>query len=462
MTKPLNSMVMRELAVPEKGAITYSFSGAIIEGKAAPAGFAVQVSAGGTRAFTLSYRQHGKQKRETIGRWPTWTCTKAAQRARELRQAVDRGETIGKAQTAASGLATGQEGAGEGATAGPLMGDVLDAFLKGHVAKLKAGTATEATRIVEKDLRPQLGSMAIGSIGTPQINVMREAIRARAKGMKRAGAVTEERTLSVLRKCFDWFKSDSTDAYSATFVNPMPPGWGRAPKKERSKRRGSRILCKGKGQDSDADLVTLWKALENPEEGQRGTRNGSGERLAKRYPAFIRMCLWTAARRSEVSGMHERELSISMIDGQEQWLWKIPAERMKGGIEHIVPLSRQAIAELKALKVKPGGRRHLFTEEGKAPFSDYSGNMTALRKRIAAIRKKAKKPAMVSFGPHDLRRTSRTLMRRLGVPHDIGELAIAHVEEELIATYSLHEELPAIREAFQKLGDEIERIIDDW
>lgn len=469
-----NEYTVQAIAPPAKGNKVTFFRGAIIDKRALPSGLGVRVTAAGARSFVLQYRDAaGKQVRQTIGHVGTMTCVDAAREARRLRQALDRGETIEgpkRGGKAASGLADGQEGAsegegpGEGETAanGPPLGEVLDAFLKGYVNKLKASTAAEIRRIIKKDIRPHLGDMAIGSIGTPQMNVMRAAIRDRAKGRKRSGAVTEERTLSVLRKCFDWFKSDSTDPYSATFVHPMPPGWGRAKKDERKKRRGARILCKGRGQSSDDDLKTLFAALENPEEGQKGTRNASGERLAKKYPAFIRTVLWTGGRRAEVGGMHERELKTSMAEGREQWLWTVPPERMKGNVEHIVPLSTQAIAELKALKVKPGGKRYVFTETGKKPFSDYSGNMTALRTRIKGIRSKAKQPAMASFGLHDLRRTARTLMRRLGVPHDIGELAIAHEQEELIATYSLHEELPAIREAFQKLGDELERIAEDW
>lgn len=45
------------------------FSGATLQGKKAPAGFAVRVTAAGTRSFVLFHRFNGKPYWETLGRW---------------------------------------------------------------------------------------------------------------------------------------------------------------------------------------------------------------------------------------------------------------------------------------------------------------------------------------------------------------------------------------------------------
>src|SRR6266849_7918569 len=45
------------------------FSGAVLQGKKAPAGFAVRVTAAGTRSFVLFHRFNGKAYWETLGRW---------------------------------------------------------------------------------------------------------------------------------------------------------------------------------------------------------------------------------------------------------------------------------------------------------------------------------------------------------------------------------------------------------
>jgi integrase len=56
------------------------------------------------------------------------------------------------------------------------------------------------------------------------------------------------------------------------------------------------------------------------------------------YGAFLRFLLLTAVRRSEAAGLQWSELSGS--------LWTIPASRMKGKAEHVVPLSGAALAIL--------------------------------------------------------------------------------------------------------------------
>ncbi len=55
-------------------------------------GFGVRVTAAGTRAFVLNYRQAGREKRITIGGWPVWTTKAARDRAKILLMDVDLGK----------------------------------------------------------------------------------------------------------------------------------------------------------------------------------------------------------------------------------------------------------------------------------------------------------------------------------------------------------------------------------
>src|SRR5262249_4485601 len=54
-------------------------------------GFGVRITAGKAIAFTLEYSLHGRQRRFTIGSWPTFTATAARARALEVRSGVARG-----------------------------------------------------------------------------------------------------------------------------------------------------------------------------------------------------------------------------------------------------------------------------------------------------------------------------------------------------------------------------------
>ena len=54
-------------------------------------GLALVVYRSGARAFTLSYRHQGRQRRLTIGTWPAWSVVAARERARLLRREIDAG-----------------------------------------------------------------------------------------------------------------------------------------------------------------------------------------------------------------------------------------------------------------------------------------------------------------------------------------------------------------------------------
>src|SRR5208282_6093024 len=92
MGERLSEEIVKRLSPPDAGNRVTYFAGATIQGKKAPRGFGVRVTAGGARAFVLNYRLRGREYRYTIGGWPDWSALKAVRTARDLRQRVDRGE----------------------------------------------------------------------------------------------------------------------------------------------------------------------------------------------------------------------------------------------------------------------------------------------------------------------------------------------------------------------------------
>jgi hypothetical protein len=75
--------LVRALPVPDKGAtITYH---------ADVPGFGARVTANGARSFVLNYMSTGRERRMTIGQFPTWSATAAREEARTLRRKVDSG-----------------------------------------------------------------------------------------------------------------------------------------------------------------------------------------------------------------------------------------------------------------------------------------------------------------------------------------------------------------------------------
>src|ERR1700704_3089839 len=80
-TTHLTDRSIRTLPVPAAGAvITYD---------ADLAGFGIRVTAKGVRSFVLNYVVSGRERRLTIGRFPTWSATAAREEAKSLRRKVD-------------------------------------------------------------------------------------------------------------------------------------------------------------------------------------------------------------------------------------------------------------------------------------------------------------------------------------------------------------------------------------
>jgi hypothetical protein len=61
----------------------------------------------------------------------------------------------------------------------------------------------------------------------------------------------------------------------------------------------------------------------------------------------------------------------------------------------------------------------------------------------------------VTFTPYDLRRACRTLMSRLGVEHDIAEIAIGHKRTGLDRLYNFDEAWQLRSDAFTRVSDHI-------
>ncbi len=137
----------------------------------------------------------------------------------------------------------------------------------------------------------------------------------------------------------------------------------------------------------------------------------------------------TAARSGEVRGAVWAEVDL------ERALWTIPAERMKMGREHRVPLSREAVALLAALP-RFAGSEFVFPAQRGGALSDMtlSGAMRRLHAAAVAaagggdeaagfLDPRSKRPAV----PHGLRSAFRDwVAERTTYAGEMAEVALAH------------------------------------
>lgn len=138
------------------------------------------------------------------------------------------------------------------------------------------------------------------------------------------------------------------------------------------------------------------------------------------------------------------------LEGAE---WRIPAARMKMGEQHIVPLSRQAVAILRELHILTGSGRYVFPSllSAQRPMSDNTIN--------AALRR-------LGYGSdeqtgHGFRSMASTLLNEQGFAPDVIELQLAHQERNKVrAAYNRAQRLDERRKMMQAWADYLDTLRD--
>tara|TARA_R110000787_G_scaffold32357_14_gene85497 strand:+ start:8557 stop:9912 length:1356 start_codon:yes stop_codon:yes gene_type:complete len=179
-------------------------------------------------------------------------------------------------------------------------------------------------------------------------------------------------------------------------------------------------------------------------------RSRAGTKLA------LRLLALTAVRPGELR--HARWEEFEDIDGDEP-LWRIPAARMKGdeerkaelGGDHLVPLSRQAVAVLRALTPLTGDLDLLFPSERHlhVPMSENTLRQMLIRSGYYQ-----------RHVPHGFRAAFSTIMNERadhagrGGDRAIIDLMLAHVPKDKVeSAYNRAAFMPRRRELAQEWAD---------
>lgn len=137
--------------------------------------------------------------------------------------------------------------------------------------------------------------------------------------------------------------------------------------------------------------------------------------------AALLVCAYTGQRPGTVASMRWDE-----VDGK---VWCIPADKMKTGHTHLVPLPKQVIALLDAMMPYTAGREWVFPPLARQNTPHLHRDALSKALRDAGLKGKQT--------PHGLRASLRTLAReRLGVAADVLEAQLAHAKKgEVAAAY---------------------------
>ena len=179
----------------------------------------------------------------------------------------------------------------------------------------------------------------------------------------------------------------------------------------------------------DDEIRRLWRALDNK---------------SPRCAAFVRLCLLTGQRAREVLKMSKAELDF------ENAVWNLAGDRTKNEQPHTVPLTRAMLDIIDNVK---NGTPYIFpmrTNQARA-MNEFREWIDPLREELAFEK---------DWTCHDLRRTCRTGLAKLGVGRDVGERIINHAKGSGVnAVYDRYDYLEQKRAALKKWNNRVSEIV---
>ena len=275
-------------------------------------------------------------------------------------------------------------------------------------AALRPATVAQRRREVDKDLLPPFRGRAIASITRLELTTALKSVETRAP--------------EVARNLRNYLWGIFEHAIDSGLIedNPVPP---------------VRVLRKRNQQNHPAldasRLGAFIRALDDNESINLQTR------------IAMHLVVLTASRKNEIIGGRWSEIDLDAA------AWEIPAERMKAGRAHWVPLSQQAVHWLCTLRdIVPEERAYLFPNrvDPSRPMADRSLN--AVMERLG-------------FGgegtPHGMRAAFSTHFNATGASVDVIEHCLAHAPANRVrAAYNRHQYQEERRAMLQAWADFLE------
>jgi integrase len=200
-------------------------------------------------------------------------------------------------------------------------------------------------------------------------------------------------------------------------------------RKERA-TRADRLAKETSGRAlSDDDLVAIWLAADP----------------ATVFGRYVRFLIITGCRRAEGAGLLWS--MIHDVDPHREIV--LPALFVKSGRPHIVPV-RPALAAILGACARDARSDYVF------PAHRTGGPMSGWNR----LKGKLVKASGVDFAFHDLRRTFRTGLSRLGVETDTAELALGHARSVLLEIYDKDGGADRVRDAFEQWAKHVVVIVE--
>ena len=360
-------------------------------------GFGLRISYGGRKTFFCMTRINGKQRRLSVGNAELIGLADARDKARVMMR--DAGKGIDPAERERLERREAQKARQD------TFSGVATRFMREHGSKL--ASAGELQRMLDAELLPVIGHLPIAEI-------TRTDIKELALKKQDSAPVAANRLVSLIRSIFNYALDDE--------ILDSIPNLRRLRVEETPR---DRVL-------TDDEIRDVWRAC---------------LMIGYPYGHLVRFALLSAQRRGECAGLVRDELNG---DG-----WKLPKERSKNGVGHLVPLSAPAQAILDDCPRVDGtsivfAGTHRIERDGVAVIepcrvAGWSDRKLLLDKMIMDIRRDDAKRAggdpdkvepMQHWVIHDLRRSAATGLQSLGFTDDVIDRVLNHVQSGVRKAYN--------------------------
>lgn len=283
---------------------------------------------------------------------------------------------------------------------------VSEQYLQAKQHALRASTYAGAVRYFAVHWAP-LRDRPLADIKRADIAVRLQEL------VKEHGRSAAARARSHLSACFAWAMREALAEFNPCVATNDP---------EQGMPSRERVL-------SDREIAVIWQTCGDDSSFSR----------------IVRLLITCGCRRDEIGAVRWSEIDF------DTGVLTLPPERTKNGRTLSLPLPAPALDILRAVPHRDGNV-HVFGREG---FTSWSVATKQLHARIAATG--------VSLEPwriHDLRRTMRTGLGRLGVRPDVAEMAINHVRQGVIAVYDRYRYQPEIADALARWAEHVIAVVE--
>ena len=345
------------------------------------AGLYLELTPAGGRYWRMKYRHGGKEKRLAFGVYPGVSLKAARDLTAQARKALQDGNDPGELRKAEKAKTVHE------------LNNTLEIVARdwiAHQAKRWAKKTHDRTvSAFQNDVFKPLGSRPMASIKPGE--VMRLVKKIEARGASDQAGKVLQHVKAVYRWAVVHERIESNPMLDLVRAEILKP--------HQVQHRAAM---------PDKELPTFLAKLA-AYDGDPHTRHA------------LRLLMLTATRPGETRGARWAEFDLAAA------LWTIPAERMKMGTEHRVPLSSQALDVLRSMQALSGDRDLVF------PSPYYPSQSLSENTFNSALARMGYKNTATA---HGFRALFSTVANESGWNPDVIERQLAHVERnEVRAAY---------------------------